>query len=166
MNVNATRSASKNRIKRAAAANFGRNDAVKLPETGFVRLHSILGPRGPIPVSRSTWLAGVKSGRFPAPVKLGPRITAWWVEDIRALIASRVSQRVELKIKASRVKFHRHASQRDAAERAIRALWPNGPPLASLKVITAEINLWLKGQNASQVSEDTVSRVLRSPRQS
>jgi predicted DNA-binding transcriptional regulator AlpA len=57
-----------------------------LPETGFVRLTSILAPRGPIPVSKSTWWAGVKSGRYPKPVKLGPRITAWRVEDIRALI--------------------------------------------------------------------------------
>lgn len=55
-----------------------------LPETGFVRLPQILSV---IPVSRSTWWAGVKSGRFPKPVKtLGPRITAWRVEDIRALI--------------------------------------------------------------------------------
>jgi len=57
-----------------------------LPETGFVRLCSILAPRGPIPVSKSTWWAGVKSGRYPKPVKLGPRITAWRVEDIRTLI--------------------------------------------------------------------------------
>lgn len=56
------------------------------PQTGFVRLASILAPNGPIPVGRSTWWAGVKSGRFPKPVKLGPRITAWRVEDIRALI--------------------------------------------------------------------------------
>jgi predicted DNA-binding transcriptional regulator AlpA len=28
----------------------------------------------------------VKSGRFPKPVKLGPRITAWRIEDIRHLI--------------------------------------------------------------------------------
>ena len=56
------------------------------PQTGFVRLSSILAPNGPIPVGRSTWWAGVKSGRFPKPVKLGPRITAWRVEDIRALI--------------------------------------------------------------------------------
>jgi prophage regulatory protein len=28
----------------------------------------------------------VKSGRYPQPVKLGPRITAWRVEDIRRLI--------------------------------------------------------------------------------
>jgi predicted DNA-binding transcriptional regulator AlpA len=57
-----------------------------LPETGFVRLKQILGPIGPIPVSKSTWWAGVKSGRYPKPVKLGRRITAWRAEDIRKLI--------------------------------------------------------------------------------
>lgn len=57
-----------------------------LPETGFIRLSSILAPKGPIPVSKSTWWAGIKTGRFPQPIKLGPRITAWRVEDIRALI--------------------------------------------------------------------------------
>jgi prophage regulatory protein len=58
----------------------------QLPVTGFVRLTSIIAPHGPIPVGRSTWWAGVKSGRFPKPVKLGPRTTAWRAEDIRALI--------------------------------------------------------------------------------
>jgi prophage regulatory protein len=65
----------------------------ELPETGFLRLPHIIGdpqaiPPIParIPVSKSTWWAGVKSGRYPAPVKLGPRITAWRVEDVRALI--------------------------------------------------------------------------------
>jgi len=57
-----------------------------LPLSGFVRLSSILAPQGPIPVGRSTWWAGVKSGRFPKPVKRGPRTTAWKVEDIRKLI--------------------------------------------------------------------------------
>jgi prophage regulatory protein len=57
-----------------------------LPRTGFLRLKSILAPRGPIPVSKSTWWDGIRKGRYPAPVKLGPRITAWSVEDIRALI--------------------------------------------------------------------------------
>ena len=61
-------------------------DTNLLPETGFVRLSSILAPRGPIPVSKSTWWAGVKEGRFPKPAKLGPRTTAWRVEDIRRLI--------------------------------------------------------------------------------
>lgn len=66
----------------------------QLPETGYLRLPQILGdqkslPPIPaiIPVGKSTWWSGVKSGRFPKPVKLGPRITAWRVEDIRALIA-------------------------------------------------------------------------------
>jgi prophage regulatory protein len=59
---------------------------LELPATGFVRLKSILAPIGPIPVSKSTWWTGVKSGRYPQSVKLGPRITAWRVEDIVALI--------------------------------------------------------------------------------
>lgn len=66
----------------------------KLPETGFIRLTQIIGnpkavPPIPaiIPVSKSTWWEGVKSGRYPQPVRtLGLRITAWRVEDIRALI--------------------------------------------------------------------------------
>lgn len=55
------------------------------PRTGLVRLSQILSPAGPIPVSKSTWWQGVKSGRFPRPMKLGPRTTVWKVEDIRAL---------------------------------------------------------------------------------
>jgi prophage regulatory protein len=57
-----------------------------LPETGFIRLKNIIAPNGPIPVSKSTWWAGVKSKQFPQPIKLGPKITAWRVEDIRGLI--------------------------------------------------------------------------------
>ena len=65
----------------------------QLPETGFLRLSQIIGNRKAkppipalIPVSKSTWWAGVSSGRFPKPIKLGLRITAWRVEDIIALI--------------------------------------------------------------------------------
>jgi prophage regulatory protein len=54
--------------------------------TGYVRLSDILAPAGPLPISKSTWWAGVKAGRYPAAVKLGPRITAWRVEDILALM--------------------------------------------------------------------------------
>ncbi len=54
--------------------------------TGYVRLADILAPVGPLPISKSTWWAGVKDGRYPAAVKLGRRITAWRVEDIRALM--------------------------------------------------------------------------------
>ncbi|MFN7643256.1 MAG: helix-turn-helix transcriptional regulator [Burkholderiales bacterium] len=65
----------------------------KLPETGFLRLPQIIGdsravPPLPavIPVCKSTWWAGVKSGRYPSPVKLSARVTAWRCEDIRRLI--------------------------------------------------------------------------------
>ena len=67
----------------------------KLPETGYLRIRQIIGdvnanPQIPaiIPVSRSTWWAGVRERRFPKPIKLGPRTTAWKVEDIRKLIES------------------------------------------------------------------------------
>jgi prophage regulatory protein len=55
-----------------------------IPEIGFLRLPQILAV---IPVSRSTWWAGVKTGRYPQPTRaLGKRITAWHAEDIRLLI--------------------------------------------------------------------------------
>ena len=64
-----------------------------LPEDGFVRLRQIIGDRKAtppipplIPVSRSSWWDGVKCGRYPAPVRLGPRTTAWRAKDIRRLI--------------------------------------------------------------------------------
>lgn len=67
--------------------------AAPLPAEGFVRLHQIIAPHGPIPVHRSTWLAGVRTGRFPKPVKFfGPGISAWKVEDIRRLIAEASGQ--------------------------------------------------------------------------
>lgn len=50
---------------------------------GFVRLPQVLAI---YPVSKSTWWAGVRSGRFPAPVKLGPRTTAWRLREILELI--------------------------------------------------------------------------------
>ena len=60
-------------------------DVNNFPETGFVRLKQILAPEGPIPISKSSWWAGVKDGRFPQPQKLGPRTTVWRAEQIRAL---------------------------------------------------------------------------------
>ena len=56
----------------------------QLPTTGYVRLPKVLEV---FPVGRSTWWKGISEGRFPKPVKLGPRTSAWRVEDIRALIA-------------------------------------------------------------------------------
>jgi hypothetical protein len=63
-------------------------------DTGFLRLPQIIGdtkaepPIPPIiPVCKSAWWAGIKQGKYPSGIKLGPRTTVWRVEDIRALIA-------------------------------------------------------------------------------
>ncbi|MDB4826940.1 AlpA family phage regulatory protein, partial [Gammaproteobacteria bacterium] len=60
---------------------------------GLLRLTQIIGnpkadpPIPPlIPVSKSTWWAGVASGRFPQSLKLSPGVTVWRAEEIRALI--------------------------------------------------------------------------------
>lgn len=52
---------------------------------GLLRLPQVLAV---FPVSRSAWWAGVKAGKYPAAVKLGPRTTAWRASDIKALIES------------------------------------------------------------------------------
>lgn len=64
-----------------------------LPVTGFLRLPQIVGAPDadpPIPalkpIARSTWWQGVKEGRFPQPVKSGPRTTVWRAEDIYEFI--------------------------------------------------------------------------------
>ena len=54
-----------------------------IPETGFVRLSQVLTV---IPLGKTCWFEGVKSGRFPKPVKLSARCIAWKAEDIRNLI--------------------------------------------------------------------------------
>lgn len=69
--------------------------ASSLPAAGYVRIWDIIGRSATkgsaaipamIPVSRATWYSGVRSGRFPKPIKHG-RIAMWRVEDIQALIA-------------------------------------------------------------------------------
>lgn len=69
--------------KRAVSLPTASEHLSPIPAEGFVRLPTILAH---IPVKKSTWWAGVRSGRFPQPVKLSPRVTVWKVEDVRALI--------------------------------------------------------------------------------
>lgn len=54
-----------------------------ISDNALLRLPQVLAL---IPVSRSAWWAGCKSGRYPKPVKLGPRTTAWRAADIAALL--------------------------------------------------------------------------------
>jgi prophage regulatory protein len=56
-----------------------------LPPDGFVRLSQIIRPSGPLPISRSTFWAWVAAGRLQ-PIKLGPRLTVFHVDDVRTLL--------------------------------------------------------------------------------
>jgi predicted DNA-binding transcriptional regulator AlpA len=60
-----------------------------LPETGFLRLPQIIEL---IPIGKSTWWAGVKSGRFKKPIKLYSNVSVWEVEYIKELIESYKNQ--------------------------------------------------------------------------
>ena len=50
---------------------------------GMLRLPGVLAL---FPVSKSTWWAGVKEGKFPCPIRIGPRCTAWRRSDIEAFL--------------------------------------------------------------------------------
>ena len=39
-----------------------------------------------VPVGRSSWWEGCRTGRYPKPIKLGPRTTVWRAEEIKAFI--------------------------------------------------------------------------------
>ena len=54
-----------------------------IPSIGFLRLPQILAI---IPISKSAWWEGCRTGRFPKPVKRGPRTTVWKAEEIVAFI--------------------------------------------------------------------------------
>jgi prophage regulatory protein len=70
-----------------------RRELSSLPSDGFVRIGQIVGDPdadppiiAAIPVSKSRWWEGVRQGKYPAAIKLGPATTVWKVSDIRALI--------------------------------------------------------------------------------
>ena len=54
--------------------------------SGLLRLKFVIKPHGPLPISKAALYAAIQSGHFPAPVKLGPRISAWRETDIRKII--------------------------------------------------------------------------------
>jgi predicted DNA-binding transcriptional regulator AlpA len=51
--------------------------------SGYLRLPRVLDL---IPVSRSTWYAGVKSGRYPKPYRISPRVSVWRADEIQDLV--------------------------------------------------------------------------------
>lgn len=60
-------------------------------DTPFLKISQIIGDKktgtlGIIPVSLTAWYKGVAEGRYPKPIKLGKRASAWKRSDIEALI--------------------------------------------------------------------------------
>mgnify|MGYP003623688139 CR=1 FL=1 len=64
-----------------------------IPTSGFLRLPQILAI---FPISKSAWWEGCRTGRYPKPIKLGPRTTVWQAEDITAFINHISSQQQEV----------------------------------------------------------------------
>lgn len=58
------------------------NDGEAGKKRGFLRLPQVLEI---LPISKSTWWKGIREGRFPKPVKLSERTSAWLRADIDAL---------------------------------------------------------------------------------
>jgi predicted DNA-binding transcriptional regulator AlpA len=54
-----------------------------LKYTALIKLPDVLQL---YPVSRSTWYQGIKLGKYPPPIKIGPRSSAWRLSDINKLI--------------------------------------------------------------------------------
>ena len=54
-----------------------------IPEFGFLRLNDVLRI---IPVSKTTWYNGIRSGRFPKGIRLSQNIVVWRIEDIKNLV--------------------------------------------------------------------------------
>ena len=54
-------------------------------QTGFLRLKEVLKL---IPVGKTTWYNGIKSGIYPKPIKISRRLTAWKALDIYSFIES------------------------------------------------------------------------------
>jgi prophage regulatory protein len=51
-----------------------------------VRLYRLADVLQRIPISKSSWFDGVKSGKYPKGYRLGARVTVWRSDDIDRLI--------------------------------------------------------------------------------
>lgn len=51
-----------------------------------VRLYRLSDVLERIPISKSSWFAGIKAGRYPKGYRLGVRVTVWRSDEIDRLI--------------------------------------------------------------------------------
>lgn len=59
------------------------SDVHSIHSKKLLRINQVLAL---VPVGRSSWWEGCRTGRYPKPIKLGPRTTVWRSEDIAAFI--------------------------------------------------------------------------------
>jgi len=55
----------------------------------LLRVNQIVGHI--LPISRSQFLAKVKAGEYPQPIKLSERVTCWHSEDIARLVQGKAA---------------------------------------------------------------------------
>ena len=65
------------------------NETPKAPER-YLRIWDIIGDKKrditPIlPISKSCWWAGIRSGKYPKGVKISERCTAWRASEVMAI---------------------------------------------------------------------------------
>lgn len=70
-------------VQQGIDAALARHKASIVNPLALLRLSQVLEL---IPVARSSWWAGVKSGKYPQPVKLGPATTCWRAAEILSFI--------------------------------------------------------------------------------
>lgn len=70
--------------KRSAGATRAPITTADLPDAALMRLPAVLSL---IPIGRASWWRGIKLGKYPAPIRLGPRSVAWRYGDIKVLLA-------------------------------------------------------------------------------
>ena len=69
----------------------------ELPDTAYARLAQLIrDPKHPtrttpLPFSAATLWRKVREGTFPAPLKLGPAISAWCVADVRSWLRAQAA---------------------------------------------------------------------------
>ena len=67
-----------------------------LPDSGYAREAQLVqgknNPSAPLPFSSATLWRLVAAKDFPAPVKLGSRVTAWKIGSVRAWMAQQEAQ--------------------------------------------------------------------------
>lgn len=71
--------------RRTATATAGETPPRIDPDSELWPLPAVLAH---VPISRGSWLAGVKAGRYPKPVRLSERRIAWRASDIRSFVAA------------------------------------------------------------------------------